>query len=61
MIAHARQTLPPDVFWKRTRLWLEEWDRLDDEIREFSKPLGADAEHFESLVRTEPLIFRHAP
>src|SRR5437764_173803 len=32
MIAHARQTLTPDAFWKRARIWMEEWDRLDDEI-----------------------------
>jgi hypothetical protein len=43
MIAHARQTLPPDVFWKRSRHFLEEWDRLDDEIREYLTTLPDDA------------------
>jgi hypothetical protein len=43
MIAHARQTLPPDTFWKRTRHWTEEWDRLDDEIRDYLTTLPDDA------------------
>jgi hypothetical protein len=45
MIAHARQTLPPDLFWKRTRIWMEEWDRLDEEIRTYftDLPEGAEA------------------
>src|SRR2546422_10521041 len=44
MIAHARQTLPPDAFWKRTRHWMEEWDRLDDEIRAYLTTLPDDAD-----------------
>jgi hypothetical protein len=44
MIAHARQTLPPDAFWKRTRHWMEEWDRLDDEIREYLTTLPDEAD-----------------
>src|SRR2546422_9941944 len=49
MIAHARQTLPPDLFWKRTRIWMEEWDRLDDEIRAYLTGLPEGAES-----RSEP-------
>jgi len=43
MIAHARQTLPPDAFWKRCRHWMEEWDRLDDEIRGYLTTLPDEA------------------
>jgi hypothetical protein len=44
MLARARQTLPPDSFWKRARIWVEEWDRLDDEIRDYLTTLPQDAE-----------------
>jgi hypothetical protein len=35
MLAHARRTCTPESFQDQARGWLDEWQRLDEEIRSY--------------------------
>jgi hypothetical protein len=35
MLAHARRTCTPETFQDQAKGWLAEWERVDQEIREY--------------------------